>query len=59
LVEQLTLNQWVWGSSPQGDTIFFAEIAQLIEQLNRNQQVEGLIPPFGTSEQSALIFVRV
>ena len=21
LVEQLTLNQWVWGSSPQGDTI--------------------------------------
>ena len=31
LVEQLTLNQWVWGSNPQGDTNFeIGLVAQLV-----------------------------
>ena len=37
LVEQLTLNQWVQGSSPCKDTFFIAILAQLVEQLIRNE----------------------
>ncbi len=33
-------------------------MAQLAEQLNRNQQVGGSIPSFSTIEQSILTFVR-
>ena|GEM_PF-2565885 len=39
LVEQLTLNQWVQGSSPCKDTFFLyfcATLAQLVEQRIRN-----------------------
>ena len=31
LVEQLTLNQWVVGSSPTGVTLFFAQVAELVD----------------------------
>ena len=47
-LEHLPYKQGVIGSSPISPTIYFAEIAQLVEQLTCNQQVTGSIPVFGT-----------
>jgi putative endonuclease len=77
LVEQLTLNQWVAGSNPAGETGVFrgvaqlasvprsgrggrkfesshpdycASLAQLVEQLIRNEQVVGSSPMRGSMD---------
>ena len=50
-LEHLPYKQGVGSSSLSSPTIilfFFAEIAQLVEQLTCNQQVTGSIPVFGT-----------
>ena len=44
LVEHLTLNQGVQGSSPCGKTFCFAPVAQLVEHLTLNQGVQGSSP---------------
>ena len=50
LVEQLTLNQLVRGSSPRSSTKqFIATLAQLVEQLICNHQVVGSIPTGGST----------
>jgi hypothetical protein len=50
LVEQLTLNQLVRGSSPRSSRSSFqdATLAQLVEQLICNHQVVGSIPTGGS-----------
>ena len=58
LVEQLTLNQFVRGSSPRGGTSLRvlmsapkASLAQLVEQLTLNQFVRGSSPRGGTQKR--------
>ena len=46
--ERLPYKQRVGGSSPSTSTIFYADLAQLVEQLTCNQQVVGSIPIVGT-----------
>ena len=70
-LEHLPYKQEVTSSSPVSPTIyFFAEIAQLVEQLTCNQQVTGSIPVFGTifflegqrsgqTRQTVNLFLRV
>ena len=48
MVMQLTLNQWIVGSSPAGGTN--AGLAQLVEQLFSNQQDGGSSPSTGSIE---------
>ena len=47
-LEHLPYKQGVIGSSPISPTIYFAGIAQLVEQLTCNQQVVGSSPISGT-----------
>ena len=69
-LEHLPYKQGVIGSSPISPTIFYAEIAQQVEQLTCNQQVTGSIPVFGTifflegqrsgqTRQTVNLFLRV
>ena len=53
LVEHLTLNQGVQGSSPCGCTRFkgIADMAQLVEQRIRNAWVPGSSPGIGSNNQ--------
>ena len=68
-LEHLPYKQGVIGSSPISPTIFFAGIAQLVEQLTCNQQVVGSSPISGTifmegqrsgqTRQTVNLFLRV
>ena len=59
LVEHLTLNQGVQGSSPCGCTkslfklFFFAPVAQLVEHLTLNQGVQGSSPCGCTAREAS------
>ena len=53
LVEHLTLNQGVQGSSPCGCTDV-ADMAQLVEQRIRNAWVPGSSPGIGSKNQEIL-----
>ena len=54
LVEQRTENPRVGSSTLPPGTIFWAEIAQLVERITRNDEVRGSIPRFG----STLFYLR-
>ena len=61
LVEHLTLNQGVQGSSPCGCTRQkrIADMAQLVEQRIRNAWVPGSSPGIGSKQkQKILVFMR-
>ena len=53
LVEHLTLNQGVQGSSPCGCTLIIgiADMAQLVEQRIRNAWVPGSSPGIGSKQK--------
>ena len=61
LVEHLTLNQGVQGSSPCGctrETRGIADMAQLVEQRIRNAWVPGSSPGIGSRQKQILYFFR-
>ena len=54
LVEQLTVNQWVTGSSPVIPAICWC--GSTVEQLTCNQQVVGSIPITSSNQKTILLY---
>ncbi len=55
LVEQLTLNQWVWGSNPQGDTTLMGLQLSWLERTPDKREVGGSSPPRPTINFGLLV----